>query len=103
LQLVDGPHETESAPQETGGQPFQKLICSVAQSTHSTSPGRSKLIEPERTRTGGPCCGNGFYGVLPVDQVKEEMKKRAREMPAEDVALSCVSCIKAMHIGGKRP
>lgn len=62
-----------------------------------------KLIEPERTRTGGACCGDSFYGVLPVDQVKGEMKKRAMEMPAEDVVVYCVSCIKAMHIGGRHP
>ena len=62
-----------------------------------------ELIEPERTGTSGTCCGDSFYGVLPVDQVKEQMKKRAGEMPADDVVTYCVSCIKAMHIGGKRP
>jgi Fe-S oxidoreductase len=62
-----------------------------------------KVIEPEKTRTKGTCCGDSFYGILPVDQVKEQMKKRASEMPSEDVVVYCVSCCKSMHIGGKKP
>jgi Fe-S oxidoreductase len=61
------------------------------------------VIEPEKTRTKGTCCGDSFYGVLPVEQVKAQMKKRAAEMPVEDVAVYCVSCCKSMHIGGKKP
>jgi len=61
------------------------------------------LIEPEKTRTKGTCCGDSFYGVLPVEQVKENMKKRANEMPASDVVVYCVSCSKSMYIGGKKP
>ncbi len=60
-------------------------------------------MEPEHTGTRATCCGDSFYGVLPLDQVKAQMAKRAQEMPVEDVAVYCVSCIKAMHIGGKRP
>ena len=33
----------------------------------------------------------------------EKMKKRAEQMPCDDVAVYCISCIKSMHIGGKRP
>lgn len=62
-----------------------------------------KIIEPERTRTKGTCCGDSYYGILPVAEVKEQMKKRAGEMPCEDVVVYCVSCVKAMHIGGKKP
>jgi Fe-S oxidoreductase len=62
-----------------------------------------KVIEPELTRTCGTCCGDSFYGMLPVDRVKELMAKRAAEMPREEVVVYCVSCVKAMHIGGKRP
>jgi len=61
------------------------------------------VIEPEKTRTKGTCCGDSFYGVLPVEQVKEQMKKRAQEMPVEDVVVYCVSCSKSMYIGGKKP
>lgn len=62
-----------------------------------------KVVEPEKTREKGTCCGDSFYGVLPVEQVKEHMKKRASEMPVEDVAVYCVSCCKSMYIGGKKP
>jgi hypothetical protein len=50
---------------------------------------------------GKPCYLK--YGSLPVEQVKEKMRGRAKEMPREDVVVYCVSCIKSMHIGGKRP
>lgn len=61
------------------------------------------VVEPEKTRSKGTCCGDSFYGILPVEQVKDQMKKRALEMPAEDVVVYCVSCCKSMHIGGKTP
>lgn len=62
-----------------------------------------ELVEPEKTGTSSTCCGDSFYGVLPVEQVKEQMKKRASEMPVDDIAVYCVSCCKSMHIGGKKP
>ena len=31
------------------------------------------------------------------------MKKRANEMPVDEVVVYCVSCCKSMHIGGKKP
>lgn len=62
-----------------------------------------RVVEPAATRRKGICCGDSFYGVLPVEAVKERMKIRASEMPSEDVVVYCVSCCKSMHIGGKRP
>ena len=62
-----------------------------------------KVIEPPNTRTKAICCGDSIYGILPVEKVKEQMKRRSEEMPCKDVAVYCISCIKAMHIGGKRP
>ncbi len=62
-----------------------------------------ELLEPSRTGTKSTCCGDSFYGTLKVEQVKEKMRQRAQEMPAEDVVVYCVSCIKAMLIGGKQP
>jgi Fe-S oxidoreductase len=61
------------------------------------------VVEPEATRTRAICCGDSFFGELPDDRVKELMTKRAGSMPREDVVVYCVSCIKAMHTGGKRP
>lgn len=62
-----------------------------------------KFIEPKNSKTQAICCGDSFYGILPVDQVKEQMKKRAQEMSSDNVVVYCISCIKAMHIGGKKP
>ncbi|MGE5628768.1 MAG: heterodisulfide reductase-related iron-sulfur binding cluster [Solirubrobacterales bacterium] len=62
-----------------------------------------KVVEPEKTRKKGICCGDSFYGAMPAEVVKEQMKKRAEEMPRENVVVYCVSCIKSMHIGGKKP
>ncbi len=62
-----------------------------------------KITEPKNTRTKAICCGDSFYGTLSLEQVKEQMKKRSNEMPCDNVVVYCVSCIKAMHIGGKKP
>jgi Fe-S oxidoreductase len=61
------------------------------------------VVEPDATRTGAVCCGDSFFGELPDERVKQLMRRRAESMPAEDVVVYCVSCVKAMHIGGKRP
>jgi hypothetical protein len=61
------------------------------------------VIEPKNTRSKSTCCGDSFYGVLPVEKVKEQMTKRALEMPCDDVVVYCVSCIKSTFIGGKKP
>jgi len=61
------------------------------------------VVEPRRTREQSTCCGDTFFGTLPVEKVKAQMAKRARQMPRDDVVVYCVSCTKSMHIGGKRP
>jgi len=62
-----------------------------------------KITEPKNTRTKAICCGDSFYGSLPLEQIKEQMIKRSNEMPSDNVVVYCVSCIKAMYIGGKKP
>ena len=62
-----------------------------------------KIIEPKLTKTQAVCCGDSFYLALPIEQVKEQMRNRSRQMPCDDVVVYCVSCIKAMSIGGKKP
>lgn len=62
-----------------------------------------KVIEPAKTGTRSTCCGDSFYGILPVEEVKNQMRERASEMPHEDVVVYCISCIKSIHIGGKSP
>lgn len=49
------------------------------------------------------CCGDDFYNKIPLEQVHDKMKQRASSMPLDDVCVYCVSCIKSMHIGGKKP
>jgi len=62
-----------------------------------------QVVEPNRTGTNGTCCGDSFYGSLPVPKVKGLMAKRTAEMPLEDVVVYCVSCVKSIFIGGKKP
>lgn len=61
------------------------------------------IIEPKNTRTKSTCCGDSCYGSIPKDKVVEQMKKKASELPIEEVLVYCVSCTKSMFIGGKRP
>lgn len=62
-----------------------------------------RAVEPRATRTHGVCCGDSLYGVVPVSEVESQMRKRAGEMPAAEVAVYCISCVKAMRLGGKTP
>jgi len=61
------------------------------------------IVEPERTRDKSTCCGDTFYGTLPVDKVLSKMKAKAETMPVNDVIVYCVSCSKSMFNGGKNP
>jgi Fe-S oxidoreductase len=59
--------------------------------------------EAELSGTRSVCCGDNFYAHVPNERVVEFQKTRAAQMPCEDVAVYCVSCIKSMAVGGKRP
>lgn len=61
------------------------------------------LVEPARTGPRARCCGDRHYGTLPLEAVVRSMRRRAAEMPADDVVVYCVSCVKSVHIGGRRP
>jgi Fe-S oxidoreductase len=61
------------------------------------------LVEPEKTRAEGTCCGDTFYGTIPTPRVMEQMKKRTSEMPSGEVVVYCISCTKSVFIGGKQP
>jgi Fe-S oxidoreductase len=61
------------------------------------------VVEPRLTRTQGTCCGDSFWGQIPTAKVVAQMEKKAAELPVEDVVVYCVSCSKAMFVGGKRP
>ena len=62
-----------------------------------------KLVEPVNTRTNGTCCGDSFYGLVPLDEVRLQMIKRSSEMPENKVVVYCISCAKAVYNGGKKP
>jgi len=62
-----------------------------------------ELIEPAKSGKNGTCCGDTYYGKLPLNEVEQKMQKRASEMPEEEVVVYCVTCIKSMKIGGKTP
>jgi hypothetical protein len=61
------------------------------------------LIEPKDTKSKSVCCGDSFHGIISTDKVIDLMKQRASEMPADEVVVYCVSCIKAVFNGGKKP
>ena len=61
------------------------------------------LVEPRLTKTRSTCCGDSFWGTLPTERVVSLMEKKASEMPLDDVIVYCISCVKAMFVGGKRP
>ena len=61
------------------------------------------LVEPQYTRKESTCCGDFYYGAMPTEKVKELMVEKASEMPANDIAVHCVSCIMAVCNGGKNP
>lgn len=77
--------------------PVQNAVRSLIQKMNI------QLIEPEKTGPKGTCCGDRFHGKLPIEKVKDQMEKRASEMPTDKVVVYCVSCIKSMAIGGKQP
>lgn len=61
------------------------------------------VVETEFCGTHSICCGDSFYPKLPIEQVHQQMKKRADSMTCNEVCVYCVSCIKSMYIGGKTP
>ncbi len=62
-----------------------------------------RVVEAEKSGKKGKCCGQVFYGKLPLEKVENQMRLRAEEMPCRDVVVYCTSCIQGMALGGKRP
>ena len=61
------------------------------------------LIEPANTRKNSTCCGDVYYGSFPTAKVKEFMVEKANEMPLNEIAVHCVSCVVSVFNGGKNP
>jgi hypothetical protein len=62
-----------------------------------------EIIESEYSGTRSICCGDNFYPQLSIEKVTDLQRKRAAQMPCQDVVVYCVSCIKSMAIGCKTP
>ncbi|ABX41351.1 (Fe-S)-binding protein [Lachnoclostridium phytofermentans] len=60
-----------------------------------------EVVESQFNGTNSICCGDNFYNRIPLEEVHKFQKNRAAQMPCQDVAVYCVSCIKSMTIGGK--
>jgi Fe-S oxidoreductase len=64
---------------------------------------RIEVVESPFSGTKSICCGDNFYPHVSIEEVTAFQKKRAAQMPCQDVAVYCVSCVKSMAIGGKTP
>ncbi len=62
-----------------------------------------EVIEPEETREKSVCCGDSFFESLPPAEVLLKMKARAASLPADEAIVYCVSCLKSLTNGGKKP
>ena len=62
-----------------------------------------RIVEPARTRRQSTCCGDVLFGHAPAAEVVQQMQAKAAEMPLDDIVVYCVSCAKAMFVGGRRP
>lgn len=62
-----------------------------------------EINESEFSGTNSICCGDNFYPRIPTEEVIAFQKRRAAQMPSQDVAVYCISCIQSMAIGGKTP
>lgn len=62
------------------------------------------VVEAAAHGSESVCCGDSLYGAVEdLQTIHFAMRRRAESMPCRDVAVYCVSCIKAMHIGGRIP
>lgn len=61
-----------------------------------------EIVESEFSGTKSVCCGDNFYSHIPDEKVAEFQKKRAAQMPCENVAVYCIGCVRSMTVGGKK-
>ncbi len=62
-----------------------------------------KVVESKFSGTSSVCCGDNFYGYVPNEEVERRIKLRADQMPAQDVLVYCIGCVRAMQSGGNQP
>lgn len=61
------------------------------------------LVEPQHSGAHARCCGQLLYGKASAEKMLAYMRGRAEEMPRENVAVYCASCIAAISAGGRKP
>lgn len=61
-----------------------------------------KMIESEFSGAKSVCCGDNFYAHIPDEEVAAFQRKRAAQMPCDDVVVYCIGCVRSMTVGGKR-
>lgn len=87
---------TDACPTRDQGR-VHKAVRALAQKMNI------QIVEPLNSMGRSKCCGDSYYGVLPVEKVKEKMAERAAEMTEENILVYCLSCSKSMYIGGRKP
>ena len=60
------------------------------------------VAEPEFNRAKSRCCGSTTHGKVSKEELRKISRRRAEEMPSEEVVVYCVSCMKYLYHGGGR-
>ena len=109
-EVIDGLEDKFKYPNHSGLKISVHDACPIREKTQVHKAVRSllekmniEIIEPELYGSNSVCCGDSFYPNLPIEEIHQKMRERAESMPCEDVCVYCVSCVKSMYIGGKKP
>ena len=62
-----------------------------------------EVVEADKHGAQSVCCGDSLWPQCDAETIRRHMRMRAQSMPSQDVVVYCVSCIKAMDIGGRTP
>lgn len=108
-ELIDG-IEGVALPKQTGLTVSIHDSCSFRQKPQVHAAVRSILrkmeigiVEAEESGMKSVCCGDNFYSHIPNEEVEAFHRRRAAQMPCDDVVVYCIGCVRSMTAGGKRP
>lgn len=62
-----------------------------------------EIVEAKESGMKSVCCGDNFYSHIPNEEVEAFHRRRAAQMPCDDVIVYCIGCVRSMTAGGKRP
>lgn len=62
-----------------------------------------RIVEDEYHRERSKCCGDRMLKTMSIEDVDAYRVKRMGEMPCDEIAVYCASCIEAINTGQKRP